>query len=540
MVEKNKLDRFEEIAREHNFTDVLEAIDQARRQDKVSVGFIGPFTSRMIHLVNRMFGTTFPESRGEVFNVIVRVEKGAIDRPCQYFYETANGRREVNQDEMSSIIVNEMTAGILVAQVPNQDILDKCCIVVFPGFGINKDIDNRVFGSLALIDYFCYTFSTNLTDTDLATIENPLISANPQCVDFLMTRDSRRDQERADAIYADAINNVGELLAFKDVNVDKAFVRANPEDEVLVKEYEGRLKRRLDELRGTIEDARENKTAEIVREILKKAIVRRKEILLIPPEDVTEQKQKYYQKIQVAESEKNAVFERFESVGARIGLVLKNKFGELKWDFMASVDPADRAEIIRKFLQTTIGEVVADEYRREFGQIDEKDIERTVDRTDVMKALNDLNMKTRRATQVADFFNVVGTAALMTLGPAQGGGNLLEAMAGAILGSKMNEHVLGGLRKINPIVMATDFAADLYRENAFDEYADKMQGLGVAIGRKTFSFINELYLKPKQLEIVAAEDEVKRIEDERRKGLLNASTELRILDAEYVELESNA
>lgn len=540
MSETNKLHRLEEIAQAHDFKDVLQAIEKARRQDKVTVGFIGPFTSKRVSLVNAMFGTAFPELRDEPLSAIVRVEEGAADEACLYFQESKDGRRKLNEEELPSLLSNEKTEGSLVAQVSGNDLLKKCCVVVFPGFGRSEDVDARVVGSLALVDYFCYSFSTNLTDDDLSMIANPLISSCPRCVDFLMTRDCHRDQTRADAIFADAIKNVAELPAFKEIDVEGVFAKACPGDADAVGKYLTKLSMRLDEMRETMAAARSEKTADAVCEILKKAIQRRSEFLTLPPEDISGEKQKYYELIQVAQREENDLLERFDVVGARIGLVLKNKFNELKWDFMAAVEPSDRAEIIRGFLQETMGAVVADEYRREFGQIDEKDLERTIDRTDVMKALNELNSKTKRATQVADFFNVVGTAALMTLGPATGGGNLVEGIAGAFLGSKTDEHIFGSLRKFNPVVMATDFAADLYREKAFDEYADKMQGLGVAIGRKTYAFIDELYLKPKQLQIVVAEGEIKQIEDERRKGMLDAALEMRALDADFKELEAMA
>jgi len=538
MSENCRLSRFEEIARAHDFKDVLEAIDRARQQDKVTIGFIGPFTSKRLALVNRMFGTAFPEMHDEHTSAIIRVEDGEVDEVCQYFLETKDACRKLCLNELRPLLANEQAEGLIVAKVSGNSLLKKCSAVVFPGLGRTEDVDARVLGSLSLIDYFCYSFSTNLTDDDLSLIANPIVSSCPQCVDFLMTRDALRDPTRADAIYEDAINNVTELQNYKSADVRRAFARVCPDDDDAVKEYEKRLNSRLDEMHGAIVNSRREKTTDALCGILKKAILRRNRLLALPPQDVTGEKQKYYELIQAAQQEENDLLVRFDAVGARIGLVLKNRFGELKWDFMAAVDPTDRTEIIKTFLQETMGEVISDEYHREFGRFDERELGRTIDRTDIMKALNELNLKTKRATQVADFFNVVGTAALMTLGPATGGGNLLEGIVGAFLGSKTEDNIFGSLRKFNPIVMASDFALDLYRENAFDEYADKMQGLGVAIGRKTYAFIEELYLKPKHLEIAVAEEEIKQIEDRRRQGMLDAANEMRTLDAELKELEA--
>ena len=532
------LKRLEQIAEQYEFKDVLDLIAHVKQHDKVVLGLLGLYTAPCTAIANSLFGSAFPAGKGdEGIKVLCRIEGDpSIEHGCVYFHETSSGQRQLSDEDMRKLATEIGTDGQIVAKVPELGLLKRCVCIVYPGMNVSEEEDARILGSLALTDFFCYVFSSNMRETDIATISCPLVACEPDCVNFLYAQMNVKVTERDNAIFADAVNNVSTLQAFEKICVEKNFHRCCVSNSVSMEEYVGVLAKRLDDMTPELSCLRCEKSIENVLKLLNGNLERRLATLNLPPEDISGKKQEYYETIQRAQDEQRLVRKRFDLVGERIGLRLKNGFASLKWSFMGAASQQEKAAIIGKFLNETVSKIVEDEYKNEFANIGADQLDRCVDRTDIIRALNEINQSTKRATQVADFFNVVGTAALMTLGPMEGGGNLLEGIAGAFLGSQTEEHAFGNLRKFNPVAMATDFASDIYRESVFDEYIDKMKSIGRKIANSTYEVLNRFYLEPKRLEAEQANMEIMKLEDMRSRGLLDVANEKRALESVRREL----
>lgn len=534
----DKLNRFEEIAKSHGFEDVLLAIRKIRNQDKVALGISGPFSARRTAFANRLFGTAFPESLDEGIKTICRIESGDDSQVgITYYLEDDDGiRREISQVDMESLAVDEKFTGHILAVVPCHPVLSTSVCFIFPGLHVAAEEDARILGGMSMMDAFCYVVSTNLSEDDISVVTSPVVSNTPDAVSFVLAHVDAKDPDRMNSILRGIERNVKELAPYTSVEGNVVAVDIN--DSEALEKYAERLVAMLSKNRDAMLASRTERNADKVLEMLKKAVDRRRRALDLPQPDMSDEKQKYYEKIQLARREEDELKRRFDNAGARIGLVLKNEFASLKWEFLAASTQEDRTAIIGKFLNNKLSEIIVGEYRREFGDINERELGRCIDRTHVLNALNELNSRAKLATQISDLFSVVGTAALMAyLGPAEGAGNFAEGMIGAFLGSKTDEHAFGGLRKFNPVAVVSDIAGDLYRNSAFDEYVQKMEMIGRAIGRDTYTFLEKLYLEPRRLEMTVARNELQQIEDKRIAGLLNVAEEQRILDAERKELE---
>lgn len=538
MMGTDTLKRLEQIAEQYEFKDVLDLIAHVKQRDKVVLGLLGLYTAPCAAIANSLFGTSFPEEKGDDgIKVLCRIEGDpSIEHGCMYFHETPSGQQQLSGDDMRRLATEVGTDGQIVARVPELGLLKRCVCIVYPGMNVSDEEDARILGSLALTDFFCYVFSVNMREEDISAISCPLISCEPDCVSFLYAQMNVEASGRDNAIFADAVNNVSTLPAFENICVEQNFHRCCVSNAVSMGECTGVLAKRLDDMSPELSCLRQEKSIEKILDLLSNDVERRLVTLGLPPEDISGKKQEYYETIQRTQDEQRSICKRFDLVGERIGLRLKNEFTSLKWGFMGAASQQERASIIGKFLNETVGIIVEEEYKNEFDNIDAAQLDRCVDRTDIMRALNEINQSAKRATQVADFFNVVGTAALMTLGPMEGGGNLLEGIAGAILGSQTEEHAFGNLRKFNPVVMATDFASDIYRESVFDEYIDKMKSMGRGIASSTYDFLNRFYLEPKRLEAEHATAEIMKLENQRCRGLLDVANEKRDLEAIRREL----
>ena len=535
----DKLDRFEEIANSHGFEDVLMAIRKIRNQDKVALGISGPFSARRAAFANRLFGTEFPESLDEGIKAICRIESGGDSQVgIAYYLEGDDGvRKEISREEMKSLAVDEKCSGQILAVVPCNPVLSESVCFVFPGLHVTAEEDARILGSMSMIDAFCYVVSTNLSEDDISVVTSPVVSYTPEAVSFVLAHVGVKDPVRMNSILRGIERNVKELAPYTSVEENVVAVDINDSEEL--GKYTERLVAMLSKNRTAMLSSRVERNTDDVLEMLKRAIARRTRALELPQPDMMDEKQKYYEKIQSVQREEDELKRRFDRVGARIGLVLKNEFANLKWGFLAASTQEERAAIIGDFLNNRLNEIIVGEYRREFGDINERELGFCIDRTHVIKALNELNSRAKRSAQIADLFNVVGTAALIAyLGPAEGAGNFAEGTIGAFLGSQTDEHAFGGLKKFNPVAVLSDIASDWYRDSAFDEYVQKMEMIGRAIGRDTYTFLEKLYLEPRRLEMTVAKNEIQLIEDKRIAGLLNVAEERRILDAEWKELEA--
>lgn len=534
----DKMNRFEEIAKAHGFEDVLLAIRKIRNQDKVALGISGPFSARRVAFANRLFGTAFPESLDEGIKAICRIESGGNNQVgITYYLEGDDGvRREISQEEMKSLAVDEKCTGHILAVVPCNPVLSVSVCFVFPGLHATAEEDARILGSMSMMDAFCYVVSTNLSEDDVSVVTSPVVSNTPGAVSFVLAHTDAKDPDRMNSILRGIARNVKELAPYASVEENVVAVDIN--DPEGLEKYAERLVAMLSKNRNAMLVSRAERNTDDVLEMLKKAIDRRSRALELPQPDMLEEKQKYYEKIQLVQREEDELKRRFDNVGVRIGLVLKNEFANLKWGFLAASTQEERSAIIGDFLNNKLSKIIVGEYQREFDGIKEEELGRCIDRTDVLKALNELNSRAKRAAQISDLFNVVGTAALMAyVGPAEGAGNFLEGMVGAFLGAQTDEHVFGKLKKFNPVVMVSDIVSDLYRDLAFEEYIQKMEMIGRAIGRGTYTFLEKLYLEPRRLEMTVARNEVQQIEDKRIAKLLNVAEERRLLDAERKELE---
>ena len=539
--EKNmcdKLNRFEEIAKSHGFEDVLLAIRKIRNQDKVALGILGPFSARRAAFANRLFGTAFPESLDDGIKTVCRIESGGNDQVgITYYLEGDDGvRKEISQEDMKSLAVDEKCTGHLLAVVPCNPVLSVSVCFVFPGLHVTAEEDARILGSMSMMDAFCYVVSTNLSEDDISVVTSPVVSNTPEAVSFVLAHVDTKDPVRTNSILRGIARNVKELAPY--MSVEENVVAVDVNDSVGLGKYAERLVAMLLKNRSAMLASRADRNADEVLEMLKRAIARRTRALELPQPDMSDEKQKYYEKIQLVRREEDELKRRFDNVGTRIGLVLKNEFANLKWDFLAASTQEERTAVIGDFLNNKLNEIIVGEYRREFGDINEGELGRCIDRTPVLKALNELNSRAKRSAQISDLFNVVGTAALMAyLGPAEGAGNFVEGLVGAFLGSQTDEHAFGGLKKFNPVAVVSDIAGDLYRDSAFDEYIRKMEMIGRTIGRGTYAFLEKLYLEPRRLEMTVARNEIQQIENKRIAGLLNVAEERRVLDAERKELE---
>ena len=534
----DKLNRFEEIAMSHGFEDVLQAIKKIRNQGKVSLGISGPFSARRTAFANRLFGTAFPESLDEGIKTICRIESGDDNQVgVSYYLEDTEGvRREISQADMKSLVVDEKCTGCILAVVPCNPVLSLSVCFIFPGLHMTAEEDARILGGMSMMDAFCYVMSTNLSEDDVSVVSSSVMSNTPEAVSFVLAHVGMKDADRMDKILRGIERNVKELTPYASVEGNVAAVDINNSKEL--EKCAERILAMLSKNRDAMLASRVDRNADIILEMLKKSIDRRSRVLALPQSDMADEKQQYYEKIQMAQREADELKRRFDNAGTRIGLMLKNEFASLKWGFLAASTMEERTEIIGDFLNDKLNKIIVGEYRREFGNINQDELECCIDRTHVMKALNELNSRAKQSAQISDLFNVIGTAALMAyLGPASGAGNFAEGMIGAFLGSQTDEHAFGGLKKFNPVAVVSDLAGDLYRDLAFDEYVQKMEIIGRAIGKDTYIFLEKLYLEPKRLEMTTARNEIQQIEDNRIAGLLNAAEERRILDAERKELE---
>jgi len=533
-----KMNRFEEIAKSHGFEDVLLAIRKIRNQNKVALGITGPFSARRAAFANRLFGTAFPESLDEGIKTICKIESGDDSQVgISYYLEGNDGvRREISQADMVSLAVDEKCSGHILAVVPCNTVLSLSVCFIFPGLHVAAEEDARILGGMSMMDAFCYIVSTNLSEDDISVVTSPVMSNTPETVSFVLAHVGTKDPDRMSSILRGIERNVNELAPYASVEGNVVAVDINDSEDL--EKYAKRLVAMLSKNRDIMLASRAERNADDILEMLKKAVDRRIRVLELPQSDMSDEKQRYYEKIQLVQREEDELKRRFDNAGARIGLVLKNEFASLKWGFLAASTMEERTAIIGEFLNNKLSKIIVGEYRREFGDVNEEELGRCIDRTHVLNALNELNSRAKRSAQISDLFNVVGTAALMAyLGPAEGAGNFAEGMIGAFLGSQTDEHAFGGLKKFNPVAVVSDIAGDLYRDSAFDECVRKMEMIGRAIGRDTYTFLEKLYLEPRRLEMTVARNEIQLIEDNRIAGLLNVAEERRALEVERKELE---
>lgn len=534
----DKLDRFDEIAKSHSFEDILLAIRKFRNQNKVALGITGPFSARRVAFANRLFGTAFPESLDEGIKTICRIESGDDSQVgISYYLEDNDGlRREISQSDMASLSVDEKCSGHILAVVPCNPVLSLCVCFIFPGLHVAAEEDARILGGMSMMDAFCYVVSTNLSEDDISVVTSPAMSNTPEAVSFVLAHVGTKDQDRMSSILRGIERNVNELAPYAPVEGNVQAVDITDSEDL--EKYANRLVSMLSKNRDIMMASRAKRNAHDILEMLKKAIDRRISVLELPQSDMADKKQQYYEKIQLVQREEDELKRRFDNAGVRIGLALTNEFAGLKWEFLSASTMEERTTMIGEFLNNKLNKIIVGEYMREFGEVNEEELGRCIDRTHILKALNELNSRAKLSAQISDLFNVVGTAALVAyLGPAEGAGNFAEGMVGAILGSQTDEHAFGGLKKFNPVAVVSDIAADLYRDSAFDECVQKMGMIGRAIGRDTYTFLEKLYLEPRRLEMTVARNEIQLIEDNRIAGLLNVAEERRALEAERKELE---
>ena len=399
------------------------------------------------------------------------------------------------------------------------DLLKYCIVYDSPGLHNSDNDDSRTLGSLAFMDYFCYTFSGNFSESDLDDISNPVISDSPNAIQFIMTRQDGKDPARTQQIFCENKEKVASLPSFVENNIIPDFCIATPKDKQSMSKLLEKLLKQLENSFTELLKKRREEGTQLIAMELRRRLMQIMSIMKYDPSQLEASMQDIYKKIDDLLNAISQLKKRFDLAGDKIGKKLKNQFALIEMKLLTASSDKERKEIIITFVKG-ISPIVQYVYKNDLGISDDVDIEYETDMSKLLHELFSLNHKFEVAGQVGDLFTLIGSACLMAgLGPATGAGNFVEGLLGAFLSANVGSS-LDQLRKFNPVALLSDLSVDVYMYRQFSDSLNKMEFLGKDIAKSTYIFFDKLIIQQKYQEI----EQEKRILEEHKQKIMAGRT----------------
>lgn len=521
------------IAERNGLSEIVSACDEIQRTNKLALCLMGHFSIGKTSLLNKWFNLTLPISGDDATtHKLCRIEGAEGQTELARYWHEYNGKREeVSKGAFSVLCTNVQTQGALIVSVPMTPMLRNCIVLDTPGLCNSTADDRVVLGAASLADYICYCSDGVFSETDEKFINSSLLKIVLQNTDFVVTCADSHDDIDTIIEY-----NKGVIASIEKGGTisPERFLAVTVREDESVKNFIRHVETRIEALHHEMIDSRKLIQFSGVRNELVSQLETKRKAMTFDDTGFTEQEILCVSEIRKSsELEQKARLE-LSRAGKKFGNVMRNYLSRKRSDFFAAKDAQEKDNAV-KAIPSEVGKLIGEFYKQEFSAVQG---DAFTDMSEVYEVVSDINLAVRRSNQVGDFFTIVGTAALATLGPAEGGGNFYEALAGAIVGGSNKEQILGSLRKINPVAIASDFLVELYQENVFDDLVDRAPIIADHVVKSTYQLLMNYYVLPHRREIEQQRSLLRQIAAKRSDGEESFRKQQSEIDEDLMMLKS--
>ena len=507
-------DSLKSIAERNGLFELVSACDAIQRTNKLALCLMGHFSIGKTTLLNKWFNLKLPISGDDATtHKLCRIEgvDGQTEQ-ARYWHECDGKREEVSEGAFAVLCTNVQTQGSLIVSVPMTPMLRNCIVLDTPGLCNSTADDRVVLGAASLADYVCYCTEGVFSETDEKFLNSTLLKIVLQNTDFVVTRADLLDDD-VGAIIEHNKDVVASIEGDGAISSER-FLSVTTREAESVKNLIRHVETRIEALHYEMIDSRKLIQFRGVRDDLVSQLETKRKAMTFDDTQFSNEEIVCVSDLRKSsELEQKAKLELSRS-GKKFGNVMRNYLAKKKSEFFAAKDVQAKDRVVMA-LPKEVGELIKEYYKQEFSAVKG---DAAADMSEVYEIVSDINLAVRRSSQVGDFFTIVGTAALATLGPAEGGANFYEALAGAIVGGSNKEQILGSLRKINPVAIASDFFVELYQEKCFDALVDRAPMIADHVVKSTYQLLMNYYVLPHRQAIHQRLSQLKRIAGKKSAG----------------------